>query len=175
VAVLENAYRKMLEAEQRLELDPTRPEASLKAIILFPWQYYRANPQLITLLATENLHKARHLSPPEVVGQFCAPALAVLQGVLDAGVRQGVFRRRIDVASLYLAIMSLGYFYVSNRYTLSAFLGKDLMADAEMKRWGEFITGFVLDAVRVPATAHQKRQRRTGVVQTPIPARPRHR
>ena len=152
-AVLENAYRKMIDAEQRLELDPQQPVESLKTIILFPWQYYRANPEMLTLLATENLHKAKHLPKSETVGKFFSPAIAVLEGVVASGVRQGVFRKDVDIVNLYVAIMALGYFYVSNRYTLSAFLGKSLMAEAEVARWGDFITGFVLDAVRVPGPA----------------------
>jgi AcrR family transcriptional regulator len=150
VAVLENAYGKMLQAEQGLDLDLDQPLAALEAIVLFPWQYYRANPELITLLAAENLHKAKHLNKAELAGKYFAPAIAVLDRVISAGVREGVFRQDIDVANLYVAIMALGYFYVSNRYTLSAFLGKNLMAEQEIEQWGLFITGFVLDAVRAP-------------------------
>lgn len=148
VAVLENAYGKMLQAEQSLALDLDRPQDALDAIVLFPWQYYRANPELITLLAAENLHKAKHLAKSELAGKFFSPAIAVLDTVIGAGVRQGVFRADIDTGHLYVSILALGYFYVSNRFTLSAFMGKNLMTEAEIERWGAFITGFVRDAVK---------------------------
>lgn len=147
--VLENAYRKMIEAEQQLQLDLEDPIAALKVISQFPWRYYLANPELIILLGTENLHKARHLKKSGGANQFFSPAIAVLNGVIQSGVKKGLFRPDINTVDIYMAIMSLGYFYVSNRYTLSAFLGKNLMEADEISRWGEFITATVLDAVRV--------------------------
>lgn len=148
--VLENAYRKMIEAEQQLQLDPEDPVASLKVISQFPWRYYLANPELIILLGTENLHKAKHLTKSGGASQFFSPAIAVLDGVIQSGVKKGLFRADIDTVEIYMAIMALGYFYVSNRYTLSAFLGKNLMDAGEISNWGEFITATVLDTVLVP-------------------------
>jgi hypothetical protein len=38
-------------------------------------------------------------------------------------------------ACFYLAILTLSYFYVSNRYTLTAFLGIDLLDDKNLSAW----------------------------------------
>ena len=41
-------------------------------------------------------------------------------------------------------IASMGYFYVSNRFTLSAFLGESLETDAACSGWRKFIEDAVL-------------------------------
>jgi hypothetical protein len=46
-----------------------------------------------------------------------------------------VFRRDLDVKKVYLTLAALGYFYLSNRYTLSSFLGIDLMRPSECDAW----------------------------------------
>ena len=43
-----------------------------------------------------------------------------------------------------MMIAALGYFYQSNRFTLSAFLGENLEAPATFKQW----EAFVVDAVQ---------------------------
>lgn len=151
--VLENAYSKMIEAEQRLQLDLDDPVAALTVMIQFPWRYYLEHPELITLLGAENLHKAKHLQASGGANQFFSPAVGVLAGVLQSGVDKGLFRADLDTVDVYMAIMSLGYFYVSNRHTLSQFLGKNLMDAAEIDHWGEFITKLLLGAVCVPVQA----------------------
>ena len=47
-------------------------------------------------------------------------------------------------------IASLGYFYLSNRHTLSAFLGEDLEAPAALAHWEGFIIDVVLRTVAAP-------------------------
>ena len=56
-----------------------------------------------------------------------------LAAVLDAGVKQGVFRAGVDPIDLYISISGLSYQYFSNQYTLSFVLGKDLTSDEALK------------------------------------------
>ena len=51
-----------------------------------------------------------------------------------------------DVAArdVYLMIASMAYFYLSNRFTLSSFLGENLEAPEALAHW----EAFVIDAVR---------------------------
>ena len=43
----------------------------------------------------------------------------MLGEILARGARAGRFRRGVDPVQLYISIAALGYFYLSNRYTLS--------------------------------------------------------
>ena len=59
-----------------------------------------------------------------------------------------MFRGGIAPLHIYLSILALNYFYVSNRYTLSSFLGMDLMDADNLAAWRTWVTGVVLNAVR---------------------------
>ncbi len=67
------------------------------------------------------------------VKQLSRPVLDILATILAEGARQKVFRRDLDVKKVYLTLAALGYFYLSNRYTLSSFLGIDLMRPERMR------------------------------------------
>lgn len=146
--VLQNAYRKLIDAEQALTLDLEEPEQALRQIILFLWEYYQEHPELIILLNTENLLKGKHLAGMRSVSEFLSPAVSVIEKVLESGAKKKVFKDNVNVMDLYLAIMGLGYFYLSNRYTLTAFLDKDLMADDERTRWGGVMVDMIFATVR---------------------------
>ena len=142
-AAVGEIYRRFNEAESALALDAERPVASLEAVVRFMWDYYRKHPEFIRLLNTENLLRGRHLAKGARMRQYSSPAVGILQGVLDAGRARGSFREDVSARDVYLMIASLGYFYLSNRYTLSAFLDEPLDAPAAMAHW----EGFIVDAV----------------------------
>lgn len=152
--VLENAYRKLTLAEKSLKLDFDDPEKALSDVILFLWKYYQKHPELIILLNTENLLKGKHLpkirnrSQTSAPSEFLSPAVSILEEVVSRGIQKKLFKDDINVIDLYLTIRGLGYFYLSNRYTLSSFLGKDLMAPAERRRWGGVMVDTVFASVR---------------------------
>lgn len=147
-AVLEDAYRKLVTAEQALHVDYADPRQALADVVLFMWEYYQQHPELIFLLNTENLLKGKHVKHSAALEQFLPNAIRVLRTAVEAGVQQGVFREDIHVDDLYISVMGLGYFYLSNRHTLSAFFGKDLMAGSERERWGRWMVETVFNAVR---------------------------
>ena len=147
-AVLEDAYRKLVAAEQALHVDYADPRQALADVVLFMWEYYQQHPELIFLLNTENLLKGKHVKHSTELQKFLPNAIRVLRGAVEAGMQQGLFRDDIHVDDLYISVMGLGYFYLSNRYTLSSFFGKDLMAGSERERWGRWMVDTVFNAVR---------------------------
>ena len=155
VAVIEETYRRFNEAEARLALDLSQPVQALRDVIAFMWGYYQKHPEFITLLNSENLHRGRHIGKSSKAGEYSSPALEVLSRVLGSGVQAGLFRPELRARDVYLMIASMGYFYLSNRYTLSTFLGESLEAPAALAQWQQFITDAVLRTVLVtvpPAT-----------------------
>jgi len=143
VAVIEEIYRRFNAAEQALQIDEAKPVDSLKAMIRFVWGYYQKHPEFITLLNTENLHRGRHIGKSLRARDHSGPVLAITQRVLDAGAARKVFRRDVAARDVYLMIAAMGYFYLSNRHTLSAFLGETLDSAAALAHW----EGFLVDAV----------------------------
>jgi AcrR family transcriptional regulator len=147
IEVLETIYQRMNEAEAALQIEFDDPVQALTTIVHFHWQYYLDHPELLTLLNSENLHHGRHLKKSARVSELSSPAVSILDQVLQTGAERGLFRPDIGARDLYIAIASLGYFYLSNRYTLSAFLNADLMAKNALAHWREFITSIVLRSV----------------------------
>jgi AcrR family transcriptional regulator len=147
VEVLETIYAQLNEAESRLNLDLERPLEALAELVRFTWRYYLAHPEFVTILNSENLHRGQHARQSAKLGSISAVALSILADLLARGQAQRVIRRDVGAREVYLMIASLGYFYNSNRYTLSAFLEHDLMAPQALADWEQFIVKMVLSAI----------------------------
>ena len=146
--VLERIYEDLWSAEERLELVGADPVEGIRGLIAFTWNYYYEHPEFIRLLNSENLQRGRNLRKSARVGKLSSPFIRILEDLLQRGARAGVFRGGVDPVQLYITIASLGYFYLSNRYTLSRFLDLDLVAPGRRAAWLEHITGVVLDHLR---------------------------
>ena len=144
VAVLEDTYRRFNQAEQALALDIQQPVQALGELIRFVWRYYQKHPEFITLLNTENLHRGKYIVKSERAREYSSPVIAITNSVLRSGAEQGLFRSDLNARDLYLMIASMAYFYLSNRFTLSSFLGENLEAPAALAHW----EGVVVDAVQ---------------------------
>ena len=149
IAVLEELYRRFNEAESKLVLDTSQPVEALCDVIRFMWGYYQRCPEFITLLNTENLHRGAHIGKSLRAREYSSAAIAVLGEVLQSGAAQGLFRKDVAARDVYLMIAAMGYFYLSNRFTLSAFLGEELMKPRSLAHW----EAFVMDAVLRTVTA----------------------
>jgi AcrR family transcriptional regulator len=128
LAVLERAYEHIRNEEQGLHLTDLAPVAGVRELVVFTWNYYLAHPEFMTLLNSENLHRAQHLKRSQKIRAMHSPLIETLSEVLARGAREDVFRRGVDPVQLYVSIAALGYFYLSNNHTLSTIFGRDLMA-----------------------------------------------
>ena len=149
IAVLEEMYRRFNEAESKLVLGTAAPVEALQAVILFMWGYYQKNPEFITLLNTESLHRGKHISKSLRASEYSSQAVSVLGEVLARGAKQKLFREDVCARDVYLMIAALAYFYLSNRFTLSAFLGEELETPAALAHWEVFLVDAVLRTVAV--------------------------
>jgi TetR/AcrR family transcriptional regulator, upper aerobic nicotinate degradation pathway regulator len=147
IEVLENAYRRMNDAELKLKLNTSQPVEGLKEVIGFVLSYYRKNPEFITLLNTENLQRGRHIAKSKRAREYSSPAIAIISELLQNGIQQKLFRADTSARNVYLLIVATAYFYMSNRYTLSAFLGENLQTPEAIIAWQSFISSTVLRSV----------------------------
>ena len=128
LAVLERAYEHIRGEEQQLHLTNLPPVAGVTELVVFTWNYFVAHPEFMTLLNSENLHRAQHLKRSRKIRAMHSPLIATLSEILERGARERVFRRGVDPVQLYVSIAALGYFYLSNNHTLSTIFGRDLLA-----------------------------------------------
>ena len=149
-AVLESVYTDIRERESNLRLTELEPATAVRRLIEFTWDYYREHPEFITLLNSANLHRAEHLARSDRVREMNSPLIATLGEILERGRVEGHFRGGVDPVQLYISIAGLAYFYLSNRHTLSAIFGRDLMAPKaraqRLSHMTEVILGYVLRA-----------------------------
>src|SRR5262249_31483902 len=101
--------------------------AAMIALVEFTWQYYFKNPEFLTLVNSENLHKGRHLKTSQAIKQDYPSFVNLLQRILDRGVTKKVFRPGIDAVQLNITLAAVSYYYLINRYTGSIIYDRDLM------------------------------------------------
>ncbi|MEQ1807431.1 MAG: TetR/AcrR family transcriptional regulator [Burkholderiaceae bacterium] len=135
LAVLERAYESIRGQERQLNLALVEPTEAIRRLIAFTWDYYIAHPEFLTLLNSENLHRARHLKQSDKVQTMNSPLIDTIAEVLDRGAKLRLFRAGVDPVQLYISIAGLSYFYLSNSYTLSTIFDRQLLgAKAKVER-----------------------------------------
>ena len=148
LAALEGRYAHIRAAERRLDLERVEPREALRRLVRFTWAYFLDHPEFMTLLNSENLHKGRHVRRSRRVPELHSTLVETLRGVLRRGERAGVFRRGVDPVQLYISIAAEGYFYLSNRYTLSQIFKRDLMTARALAARARHNTGMIVNALR---------------------------
>jgi len=148
LAVLEATYSAIRHAEIGLHLDDRSPEEGMRELIRFTWNYFIKHPEFLSLLATENLHQAKFLKQSRKIRDLHSPLVGMITSLLQRGARDGVFKTRVDPVQLYISIASLGFFYMSNRHTLSTIFGRDLGGPDALAARGDHIVEVVLGYLR---------------------------
>jgi AcrR family transcriptional regulator len=145
--VLEARYAHIRHAELGLHLLDLDPVQGMRRLVAFTWEYYLKHPEFLTLLNSENLHRARHLKRSRSIAAMHSPLIALLRDLLLRGERAGKFRKGVDPVQLYISIAALGYFYLSNRHTLSTIFERDLLAPKSkaerLKHMTELVLGYL--------------------------------
>jgi AcrR family transcriptional regulator len=125
--VLEEAYLDIRAAERKLELEHLPAREALERLVRFTWDYYLKNPEFITLVNSENLHRARHLKKSERVGPAQRRFVGMVETLLQRGVAEGVFRPGIDPVQLNITVAAVNYYYLTNRFTGALLFERDMM------------------------------------------------
>jgi TetR/AcrR family transcriptional regulator, upper aerobic nicotinate degradation pathway regulator len=149
IAALEEIYRRYNAAEAEVHLDADDPIRALEQVVVFFVRYFRDHPEFVTLLNSENLHRGKHISQSLRANEYSRPAIGRVDPVLTAGQKAGLFKPELSSRDVYVMISAMGYFYQSNRYTLSAFLGLNLAQKETYDEWERFVIRAVLSTVRV--------------------------
>jgi len=152
LVVLEARYAHIRRAELGLHLLDLDPEQGMRRMVEFTWNYYLKHPEFLTLLNSENLHRARHLKRSRDIAAMHSPLIALLRDLLLRGERAGKFKQGVDPVQLYISIAGLGYFYLSNRHTLSTIFERDLLAPKNkaerLKHMTELVLGYLSNGRR---------------------------
>lgn len=151
LAVLERVYEGLRGAERKLNLDHLEPETAIRRLIEFNFDYCRKHPELISLINNENLHQARHLKKSAKVRELHSPFVRTIDDILRRGVAKGVFRPGLDPVDVYITIAAIGFFYLSNNWTLSAIFARNLSARPAIEKRKKHNIDMMLHALRAKA------------------------
>jgi AcrR family transcriptional regulator len=144
IAVLEQVYAEIREAEGLLELDHLAPVAAVRRIVQFTFDYYLDHEGFVRLVVAENQAKGRHLKKSAAMRALNRPIIDTLGGVIARGQADGSFRPGIDAVDVHMMIAALGMFNVTNRHTFSAIFQREMGAKGDVRRRRELITDVIL-------------------------------
>jgi AcrR family transcriptional regulator len=153
--VLENAYGAFREAEAALALDTEEPLVAIRKLVTFNWNYFLANPEFITLVNSENLHRARHIKNSKRMTDMSRPFVGRMALLLERGVQAGVFRQNLDSVQVTITIASIAYYYLTNRFTASIVFERDMMSAEALAERLQFNVDSILRIICTPETLHK--------------------
>ena len=130
VAVLEQAYARIRELEQGVDVEHLDPVAALRELAGLTFDHHEAHPDFIRLVSIENIHRGEHLATSEVLTTLATPALDVLGAILARGRAEGLFRDDVDALDVHQVISAFCVFRTANRHTFGAIFGRDMLDPA---------------------------------------------
>lgn len=144
VAVLERMYETIRHEQDDFAINLGDPETALRELIAHTFSVFAKRPEFISLLNAANLHKAVHIKNSAKIRTLYSQLMKTIEEILEHGAAKGVFKKGIDPVYLYVALASLSYHYISNRYTLRVTLGADLASAKNREAWLDHVTAMVM-------------------------------
>ncbi len=144
IAVLEQVYAEIREAEAELDLDHLAPADALRRIVEFTYGYYLAHEGFVRLVVAENQARGRHLRKSKAMRTLNRPIIERLARVIERGQAAGSFRPDVDAVEIHKSIAALGMFNVTNRYTFGAIFQRDMGAKGDVARRRDIVAEMIL-------------------------------
>jgi TetR/AcrR family transcriptional regulator len=144
LAVLEMVYQDVRSRQEDFSLRDLDPTSAMRRLIERIADIWIEVPEFNRLLASENIHRAKHVRRSKKIQTMYSPLIAALKDVLDRGVKQGVFRKGVDPVDLYISMTSLSAHYVAHHFTFDAIFKTDLMSPKKIAQRKSTICDMVL-------------------------------
>ena len=133
VAVLEEALAGLRRQELQIDIENRDPREGLLQLFDFMAYHFEHNQHLVRLLSAENLLKARYMRESSRIPEMSSPVLAMIEQLIDRGTKSGQLPKGLDGLRLYILMVALSQFHLSNVHTLSIIFGCDL-SDATWRK-----------------------------------------
>ena len=150
--VIEAVYSDFRDAEAALEIEKDEPIVALQKLVAFTWNYYVDNPELITLVNSENLHKAQHIKNSQALQKLNRRFVDRMRMLLERGATAGIFRSGLDPVQVLITLSGGGFHYLTNHHTGEIVYGRKLMTRQAQAARLQFNTETIL---RLVCTAEQ--------------------
>jgi AcrR family transcriptional regulator len=144
IAVLEQVYAGIREAEGKLDLEDLDPVAAIRRIVEFTYHYYLEHEGFVRIVVAENQARGRHLRKSAAMRTLNRPIIERLAEVIVRGQREGRFRRGVDAVEIHKAIAALGMFNVTNRYTFGAIFQREMGKVGDVARRRNIVADMIV-------------------------------
>ena len=144
LAVLEQVYGEIREAESQLDLDHLPPADAIRRIVEFTYHYYLEHQGFVRLVVAENQARGRHFRKSRAMRSLNRPIIDTLSRVIARGQAAGVFRADVDPVEVHKAIAALGIFNVANQYTFGAIFQREMGRKGDVARRRGMVTDLIL-------------------------------
>jgi AcrR family transcriptional regulator len=144
IAVLEQLYGEIREAEAKLDLDHLPPAEAVRRIVEFTYNYYLTHEGFVRLVVAENQARGRHLRKSKAMRTLNRPIIDRLARVIARGQAEGLFREDLDPVEVHKSIAALGMFNVTNQYTFGAIFQRDMGAKGDVSRRRAMVADLIL-------------------------------
>jgi AcrR family transcriptional regulator len=148
LAVLEEAYSGIRRAEATLDLDKLPPEAALRTLVGFTFDYYNKHPEFVRLVMNENIMNGVHMARSKKISRVNVTVIDTVRRIVSRGQKDRIFRRAIDPIELHMSISALGIFNVANRATFSTIFKRDMSSSRALAKRRQEVVEIVLRHAR---------------------------
>src|SRR5262245_28724253 len=143
IAVLEQVYGEIREAEGKLDLDHLAPVDAVRRIVEFTYNYYIEHEGFVRLVVAENQARGRHLRKSKMMRTLNRPIVERLARVIERGRKEGRFRDA-DPVEVHKSIAALGMFNVTNQYTFGGIFQREMGRKGNVARRRELVADMII-------------------------------
>jgi AcrR family transcriptional regulator len=78
IAALEQAYSTARDAERQLDVEHLDPVAAIRRLAELTFDHHESHPDFISMVATENIHRAEFIAKSRALSELNTPAVSVI-------------------------------------------------------------------------------------------------
>jgi AcrR family transcriptional regulator len=149
LAVLENAYLGIREAERAIDVDHTDPVEAIRRLAETTFDHHVHHDAFIRLVAIENIHRGEFIRRIDSLRTLAQPAKSLLDEILARGRAAGAFRDDVDAIDVHMVISSYCVFQIANRHKFGYLFGLDFEDPRQRARMratlGDIVVGWLTD------------------------------
>jgi hypothetical protein len=114
----------------QIDVEHLDPQEGLLQLFDFMSDHFERTQNLVRLLSAENLLKAKYMRMSSRIPEMSSPVLTMIERLIERGAKTGKLAEGLDGLRLYILMVALSQFHLSNVHTLSIIFGRDLSVEA---------------------------------------------
>lgn len=149
IAVLDTVYGRLAQRESQLLEQETDCTETIRRIIRHSFDFLYENPTFVKMVMWENLNEGFYLKKSKA-SSVKGISIGLLRQVLQQGIRQGIFRRELDIEEMIVSINMFCFSYFSNIYTMGEIMSTEFFGREEIDKRCTHVTEMILRYIMAP-------------------------